>query len=111
MGVEVDNNDIDELVEEHSQELITEELMNLHCVSQQGVEESLLEEEKVTAKQQFSGEIKEMLKAWGTVASCIKKHHPNKAVAVCATNLFNDNAVTHFRQILKRRRQKIMSLD
>ncbi|PNF32747.1 hypothetical protein B7P43_G11578 [Cryptotermes secundus] len=46
MGLEVDNNDTDELVEEHSQELTTEELMELHCVSQQeAVEESLSEEE------------------------------------------------------------------
>ncbi|PNF30675.1 hypothetical protein B7P43_G06169 [Cryptotermes secundus] len=37
MGLEVDNNDIDELVEEHSQGLTTEELMELHCVSQQEV--------------------------------------------------------------------------
>ncbi|GBM30347.1 hypothetical protein AVEN_206992-1, partial [Araneus ventricosus] len=35
MGFEVDNNDIDELVEEHSQELTTKELMELHYVSQQ----------------------------------------------------------------------------
>ncbi|GBM91802.1 hypothetical protein AVEN_194200-1 [Araneus ventricosus] len=53
--LEVDSNDIDELVEEHNQELTTEELMELHCVSQQEVmEESLSEEEcggkKVTIK-------------------------------------------------------------
>ncbi|PNF34534.1 hypothetical protein B7P43_G10746 [Cryptotermes secundus] len=113
MGLEVDNNDIDELVEEQSQELTTEELMELHCVSQQEVvEESLSEEEEeeVTAKQQSSGAIREMLKAWETVASYIEKHHPNKAVDMCATNLFNDNAVSHFHQILKHR-QKQMSLD
>lgn len=39
MGLEVDNNDIDEFVEEHSQELTTEELMELHCVSQQEIVE------------------------------------------------------------------------
>ena len=86
--------------------------LELHCVSQQEVvEESLSEEEEeVTAKQQSSGAIREMLKAWETVASYIEKHHPNKAVAMRATNLFNDNAVSHFHQILKRR-QKQMSLD
>ncbi|PNF19045.1 hypothetical protein B7P43_G11706 [Cryptotermes secundus] len=57
MGLEVDNNDIDELVEKHSQELTTEELMEFHCVSQQEVVEKSLseeeeEEEDVTAKQQ-----------------------------------------------------------
>ncbi|GBM20232.1 hypothetical protein AVEN_216652-1 [Araneus ventricosus] len=31
-GLEVDKNDIDELVEEHNQDLTTEELMKLHCV-------------------------------------------------------------------------------
>ncbi|GBL91318.1 hypothetical protein AVEN_203472-1 [Araneus ventricosus] len=51
MGLEVDNNDIDELVKEHSQELTTEELTQLHCVSQQQVvEESLSEEKNITAK-------------------------------------------------------------
>ncbi|PNF39976.1 hypothetical protein B7P43_G15949 [Cryptotermes secundus] len=46
---------------------------------------------------------------WKTVASYIEKHHRNKAMAMHATNLFN-NAVLHFHQILKRR-QKQMSLD
>ncbi|GBL78100.1 hypothetical protein AVEN_143394-1 [Araneus ventricosus] len=94
-GLEVDSNDIGELVEEHSQELTTEELMELHCVSQQEVmEKSLSEEEKVTAKQQSSRTKKEMLKAWETVASDIEKHNSNKVVAKHATNLFHDNAVS-----------------
>ncbi|GBL88829.1 hypothetical protein AVEN_158945-1 [Araneus ventricosus] len=46
-GVEVNSNDIDELVAEYS----TEELMELHCVSQQVITKSLTEEEVVTAKQ------------------------------------------------------------
>lgn len=78
MGLEVDYS----AIEEHTQELTTEELMELHCVSQQEVlEESLSEEEEVKEKQQSSGEIREMLKAWETVASYIEKHHPNKEVA------------------------------
>ncbi|GBN52775.1 hypothetical protein AVEN_124349-1 [Araneus ventricosus] len=44
--LDVDSNDIDELVEEHNQELTTVELKKFHCVSQQEVmEESLSEEE------------------------------------------------------------------
>ncbi|GBN67310.1 hypothetical protein AVEN_156628-1 [Araneus ventricosus] len=39
MEVEVDNNDIDEFVAENSEELATEEHMELHCVSQQDVVE------------------------------------------------------------------------
>ncbi|GBN67646.1 hypothetical protein AVEN_51420-1 [Araneus ventricosus] len=49
-GLKEDSNDVDELVEEHNQEPITEELMKLHYVSQQEImEESLSEKEEVTA--------------------------------------------------------------
>ncbi|GBL72632.1 hypothetical protein AVEN_127888-1 [Araneus ventricosus] len=100
MGLEVDNY-IDELVEDHCQELVTEELTELHCISEQKVvEESSSKEEEVTAKQQSSGSTREMLKAWRTVASLIEKHHPNKAVAMRTTNLF------HYREILKRQKKQ-----
>ncbi|GBM83037.1 hypothetical protein AVEN_238786-1 [Araneus ventricosus] len=99
MGQEMNTNDIHELLEEHNQELTTEELMDLQCVSQQeAVKESLLEKEEVIVMQQSSSAIREMLKAWKTVASYIEKHHPNKAVAMRATNLFNDYDASHFRK-------------
>jgi hypothetical protein len=44
------------------------------------------------------------------VQNFVEKHHPNKAVAVRAINIFNDSAMSHFREILKRR-QKQQSLD
>jgi hypothetical protein len=47
---------------------------------------------------------------WEAVEKFAEKHHPSKAVAVRAMNLFNDNAVSYFREILKRR-QKQVSLD
>ncbi|GBM33414.1 hypothetical protein AVEN_31416-1 [Araneus ventricosus] len=69
--------------------------MEMYCVSQQKVTEESLseEEEEVTAKQQTSGAISEMLKAWKTVALYIENHHPNKAVAMRATNSFYYNTV------------------
>ena len=51
-----------------------------------------------------------LCKMWETVQNFVEKHHPNKAVAVRAMNIFNDNAMSHFREILKRR-QKQQSLD
>ncbi|GBN81854.1 hypothetical protein AVEN_32178-1 [Araneus ventricosus] len=81
--------------------------MELHCVSEQEVmEKSLSENEEVTAKRQSSSAIREMLKVRKTVASCIEKYHPKKAVAMRDTNLFYSNGVSHFRQILKSRRKK-----
>ncbi|GBL89460.1 hypothetical protein AVEN_87809-1 [Araneus ventricosus] len=91
-----------------NQELTTKEFMVWHCVSQQEImEESLSEEKEVTAKQQSSSAIREMLKTWETVASSIEKHHPNKAVAMSATNLFYDNAESRFGQLLKRRKKNV----
>ena len=39
----------------------------------------------------------------------VEKHHVNKAVAVRAMNLFDDNAMSHFHEI-RNRRQKQVSL-
>ena len=33
--------------------------------------------------------------------SFVEKYHPNKNVASCVCNIFNDHALSHFRQILK----------
>ena len=68
------------------------------------------EEEKKAEESLTSNEIREMCEIRETVQNFVKRHHPNKAVAVWAMNLFNDNAMSHFHKILKRR-QKQMSLD
>jgi hypothetical protein len=47
---------------------------------------------------------------WETVQKFVEKRHPSEAVAVRAMNLFNDNAMSYFHEILKRR-QKQESLD
>jgi hypothetical protein len=47
---------------------------------------------------------------WETAQTFVEKHHPSEAVAVRAMNLFNDDAMSYFREILKRR-QKLVSLD
>ncbi|GBM68409.1 hypothetical protein AVEN_131711-1 [Araneus ventricosus] len=111
LNIYIYKNDIEELKEEHSQDLTAAELKEFHCVShQEVVEESLSEEEEeeVTAKQQSSGAIREMPKAWETLTSYIEKNHPNKAEALRAINLFYDNAVPHFWHILKRRGKQML---
>ncbi|GBL81928.1 hypothetical protein AVEN_50517-1 [Araneus ventricosus] len=97
MGLEMDKNDIDELVEEHNQELTTEDLKEFHCVSEQEAGE----ERSVTENQQSSSSIRKFLQAWKTVASYIEKHHPNKAMAMCAIHLFNDNAMGHQQSVCR----------
>jgi hypothetical protein len=68
------------------------------------------EEEKKTETSLYSNEIRAVCNIWEIVQTFVEKHHPSKAVAVRAMNLFNDNAMSYFFEILKRR-QKQMSLD
>jgi len=93
------------LVEVHSQELTTDELLQLH--EQQG-KEVMGEDssgEVVDEEQQSSSTINKMLKSLESVSAYVAKYLPEKVVAVRSTNLFN-----HFRNILKRR-QKQISMD
>ena len=54
--------------------------------------------------------IREICAKWGEVQSFVERYHPDKAVASRGINIFNDNAVCHFRNILERR-QKQITLD
>jgi hypothetical protein len=45
---------------------------------------------------------------WETVQTFVAKHHPSKAVAVRAMKLFNDNAMSNFREILKRGQKQVL---
>jgi hypothetical protein len=69
LGLEVNEADIQELVEEHEQELINDELMDLHRKQQQEIMEDISseEEEKKTEESLTSNEIREMCKMWETV--------------------------------------------
>jgi hypothetical protein len=39
---------------------------------------------------------------WETVQNFVEKHHPNKAVAMRAMNIFSDDAMSRFCEILKK---------
>ena len=84
MGLEVNEDNIEKLVEEHGQELTTNKLMDLHCEQQQEVTEEIssAEEEIKVEESLTSNEIREMCKMWETVQNFVEKHHPNKAVVV-----------------------------
>jgi hypothetical protein len=94
VGLEVNEADIQELEEDYEQEIM---------------EDVLSEEEEIKAEESLtSNEIREMCKMWETVQNFVEKHQPNKAVAVRAINIFNDNAMSHFREILKRRQKQVI---
>ncbi|XP_064111492.1 tigger transposable element-derived protein 1-like [Macrobrachium nipponense] len=91
IGLEVGKDDINDLLDEHSEQLTTEEL---YKEQQKEVMEDISseEEEGQIRKPIASSEIREMLKQWENVQNFIEKHHPDKALVVRAANLFTDNA-------------------
>ena len=77
MGLEVNDNDIQELVEEHDQDLTTDKLMDLHHEQLQEVMQEILsaeeEEEKKRREEPLtSNEIREMCKMWETVQNFVE---------------------------------------
>ena len=111
MGLEVDEGDVNELVEEHSEELTTEELKELQTQQHTKVLHEIGTAEEPEAEEVIStSEIKEMLGMWERLSEFIERKHPEKVATGHALALYNDTCLTHFRNILKGR-MKQTSLD
>ncbi|XP_070607669.1 tigger transposable element-derived protein 1-like [Erythrolamprus reginae] len=106
MGLEVDEGDINELVEEHEEPLSTEDLKALHDMQQMDLTQEMSsseEEMQEPPKAIPTSEIKAMLAQWENVVSFVEKNHPEKVATSRSAALFNDTSLTHFRNILKSR--------
>ncbi|XP_023230982.1 tigger transposable element-derived protein 1-like isoform X1 [Centruroides sculpturatus] len=110
MGLEVNNADIEELVKEHSPELSTDELELLQKEQQKEVLKEIPSEEEEGREDVPIALINKMCAKWSEVQSFVERYHPDNAVASRVINLFNDNAMSHFHNIVKRRQNQI-SLD
>jgi len=110
MGLEVNNADVEELLEEHTEELSTEELEQLQKQLQKAIVEEMSSEEEEGREDIPTSLIHEICAKWGEVLSFVERYHPDKAVASRNIDIFNDNAICHFRNILKCR-QKQITLD
>ena len=65
MGLEVSEEDVEELVEDHKHELTTEELKHLHKMQQEELEDEISSEEEEGAIGNIcSAEIKELCSLW-----------------------------------------------
>ncbi|XP_067132756.1 tigger transposable element-derived protein 1-like [Centruroides vittatus] len=111
MGLEVDERDVNELVEEQSQELTTKELHDLHSQQQTVVQRKISFEEEPEMEEVISTrDIKEILAMWEKVVEFVDKNHPEKVATGRASELFNETCLTHFRNILKEKKKQT-SLD
>ncbi|XP_045609751.2 tigger transposable element-derived protein 1 [Procambarus clarkii] len=112
LGLELDGADVEELVEEHSEELTTEELLALHKEQQQETAEASSSGEEEEAVQNVpSSTIKKLCRVWEEIQSFVEKTHPEHAKIGRYLNLFNDTVMLYYRQLLLKRRQKQVSLD
>ena len=71
-GLEVNEDDIQELVEEHGQEPTTDELTDLYRELQQEVVGKISSTEEEKEESLTSNEIREMCNKWGTVQNFVE---------------------------------------
>jgi len=111
MGLDVNDFDVEELVEGHREELTTEELQELekneHKTRNDALSSGSEEEEIEEAPTSL---IKEIIAKWMDVKNFAEKYHHNKAQTSRNSIVWEDQTMSHFRNIL-RRRQKQSSLD
>jgi len=110
IGLEVNNEDVEEILEDHKDELSTEELEQLQKQLQKTIVEEMSLDEEEGREDVPTSLNHEICAKWGEVQSFVERYHPAKAVASRSINISNDNAMCHFRNILKRR-QKQITLD
>jgi len=94
IGLHIDSGDVEELVEEHSEELSTEELQQLLAEQKRMAAEELSEEEgedQQSVQQISSSEIKEILKKMDRATNICREDPPRQRKSQSCIHLLNDN--------------------
>ncbi|CAI5670507.1 unnamed protein product [Oreochromis niloticus] len=107
LGLEVEEEDINDLVLDHQEELSTAELQELEAMQHSSVQQQFSEEEEAVIP---SADIKDILPDFQKVADFVERNHPEKNFTTRAIEHFSDVCLSHFRSILKSR-QRQTSLD
>ncbi|KAG7173205.1 Insulin receptor substrate 2-like [Homarus americanus] len=102
MGLEVDDDDVEELVEEHSKELSTEELLELHKEENETLKWSLTSEEsgedegKEESRIIPAKDLKDAFFCWSKLCKLAEDYHPDVGSVEKAISVFNDNVMNYF---------------
>ncbi|KAG7155725.1 Tigger transposable element-derived protein 1-like 155 [Homarus americanus] len=105
MGLEVDDDDVEELVEEHSKELSTEELLELHKEENETLKRSLTseesgeEEDKEESRIIPAKDLKDAFFCWSKLSKLAEDYHPDVGSVQKAISVFNDNVMNYFWKI------------
>ncbi|XP_064092987.1 tigger transposable element-derived protein 1-like isoform X3 [Macrobrachium nipponense] len=112
MGLVVNEDDINDLLREHQEELTTDDLKELEALQHNVIQEEFSSsgEEEEEEDPMTTAEIKDVLAAFHKVQSFVEKRHPKKAYTGRMLVQFNDVCLSRFRNIVKSR-QKQSSLD
>ena len=110
LGLEINRGDVEELLNEHRDELTTEELRQLHEEQKKTLTEEISSDEDEGWKIASSADIKKICAKWNDIQNFVELYHPDKATSSRAVYMFNDIVISHFRKVLKRR-QKQVTLD
>ncbi|GFW77039.1 uncharacterized protein TNCV_2724691 [Trichonephila clavipes] len=112
LELEVNEDDIEELIMEHEDELRKDELQkNLneeYQKTQRNVSPS--EQEEDERGPMTTSAIKDLLKKWADVRAMVLEWHPNQADVSRVGDLYNKNAINYLWKILKKR-EKQSTLD
>ncbi|GFW18227.1 uncharacterized protein TNCV_4007661 [Trichonephila clavipes] len=104
LELEVNEDDIEELILRHENELTTEELQEIlneeHQETQQNVSPS--EQEEDERGPMPTSAIKDLLKKWKDVRAMVLEWHPYQADVSRFGDLYNNNAIDYFQKIMKK---------
>lgn len=95
MGLEVNDEDINKLIQEHKEELSTAKLKELEAMQHMVVQEEFGEYEEEAAIIP-SARIKDILGKFHEVSEFVEKNHPEKVFTSRAIAHYNDVCLSHF---------------
>ncbi|CAH2294834.1 Hypothetical predicted protein [Pelobates cultripes] len=106
MGLEVTEEDVYQLVEEHDRDLTTEELVELQKEAMEEQTAFEEEEEEMSEEQLSSTALKEACQMWVNLQTFVQQRHPDKALAHRPVSSFDTDIMSPFRGMLKRRQRQ-----
>ncbi|GFX87569.1 uncharacterized protein TNCV_1331001 [Trichonephila clavipes] len=101
LELEVNENDIEELIMRHEEELTTGKLQEILNEEHQETQSPSEQEEDESGPMPTSA-IKDLFKKGDAVRSMVLEWHPYQADVSRYGDLYNNNAINYFRKILKK---------
>ncbi|GFW72510.1 uncharacterized protein TNCV_3797381 [Trichonephila clavipes] len=102
--LEVNEDDIEELIMGHEDEMTTEEFQEILNEENQETQRNVSPSEQEEAERGPlpTSAFKDLLKKWADVRAMVLEWHPNQADVSRVEDLYNDNAINYFWKILKK---------